>query len=84
MLYLEVSEEGNPRSSFDVNLYKSGLAVADVGAQLRPAAAHFELAAETIEAQLERLGACPLGHISSGPDRKGNQFLSVYAQTVAL
>jgi hypothetical protein len=84
MLYLEVSEQGNPRSSFDVNLYKSGLVVADVSEQLRLAAEHFELAAGAIEAQLERLGHCPLGHLSSGLDRKGKEFLSVYGETVAL
>jgi hypothetical protein len=66
---------------FDVNQRKRA-----GGRRCRRAAATSRRASGwlTIEAQLERLGACPLGHISSGPDRKGNQFLSVYAQTVAL
>src|SRR6476469_2666365 len=38
MLYLEVSEEGNPRNSFDINLYKAGMRVADVRAALTAAA----------------------------------------------
>lgn len=84
MLYLEVSEQGNPRSSFDINLYKSGLVVADAGQQLRQAGAYFHVAGELIEAQLMRLGTCPLGHLSSGPDRKGKEFLAVYGETVAL
>ena len=33
MLYLEVSEDGNPRASYDINLYKSGLVVADAAGQ---------------------------------------------------
>ncbi|UUZ48804.1 hypothetical protein LP420_40150 [Massilia sp. B-10] len=32
LLYLEVSEEGNPRSSFDINLYKAGMLLGDARA----------------------------------------------------
>ena len=81
MLYLEVSEAGNPRTSFDINLYKSAMLVADASAQLRQAGDFFEIAAAGIEAQLQRLGHCPLGHLSSGVDRHGQPFLSVYGET---
>lgn len=83
MLYLEVSEQGNPRSSYDINLYKSAITVNDCAAQLRRAGAYFSIAPELLEAQLERLGARPFGHISSGLDRHGHEFLSVYAETIA-
>jgi hypothetical protein len=83
-LYLEVSEAGNPRRSFDINLYKSGMLVRDVAGELRQAAAQFGIAAQEIDAQLERLGERPLGHISGGSDRKGQEFLSVYAEIQPL
>ena len=83
-LYLEVSEAGNPRRSFDINLYKSGLRVAAVAAQLRDAAAHFGIAPEALAQQLRELGARPLGHLSGGRDRRGEEFLSVYAEVTPL
>lgn len=83
-LYLEVSETGNPRRSFDVNLYKSGLAVADAAAQLRAAATHFEVAGERFEAVLAGMQQMPLGHIAAGCDRRGGEFFSVYAEVAPL
>jgi hypothetical protein len=83
-LYLDASEAGNPRRSFDINLYKAGLHVKDVDAELRQAAANFGLAEEAMEAQLQRLGSRPLGHISGGLDRRGEEFLSVYAEIQPL
>jgi len=38
------------------------------------------IAAEAIDAQLQRLGHCPLGHLSAGTDRHGGEFLSVYGE----
>ncbi|MES2015487.1 MAG: hypothetical protein V4484_03245 [Pseudomonadota bacterium] len=84
MLYLEVNEAGNARASFDINLYKSGMLVADASAQLHQAGDYFGLDAAVIDAQLARLGACPLGHLSSGLDRHGQPFLTVYGETVAI
>jgi hypothetical protein len=83
-LYLEVSETGNPRRSFDVNLYKSGLSVADAASQLRAAAVHFGVAGERFEAVLAGMLQMPLGHIASGCDRRGREFFSVYAEVAPL
>ena len=84
LLYIEVSESDNPRRSFDVNLYKTGLRVADAAPELRRAAAHFELATGLIDAPLQRLGPRPLGHLSGGTDRHGEEFLSVYGEIQPL
>jgi hypothetical protein len=83
-LYLEASEAGNPRRSFDINLYKSGLCVGDVAAELRSLARHFGIAAGDIEEQLRQLGELALGHISGGCDRRGAEFLSMYAEIAPL
>jgi hypothetical protein len=83
-LYLEASEAGNPRRSFDINLYKSELRVREAGTELRSLASHFGIAAEEIEDQLAQLGELPLGHISGGCDRRGAEFLSLYAEIAPL
>lgn len=83
-LYLESSERDNPRCSFDVNLYKSGLCISDVSPELRQAARHFGIPGEELEVQFQRLGHCPLGHLSGGTDRHGREFLSVYGETMRL
>jgi hypothetical protein len=84
LLYLEVSESGNPRCSFDINLYKTGLLIADAAPELRQAADRFGIEAGAIEAQLKQLGPCRLGHLSGGTDRHGGEFLSVYGEISAL
>jgi hypothetical protein len=83
-LYLEVQEAGNPRRSFDINLYKSGLLVRDAADEFRAAASHLGVPLAGIEGQLEQLGHLPLGHISGGSDRRGAEFLSVYAEIAPL
>jgi hypothetical protein len=82
MLYLEVREEGNPRSSFDINVYKAGMRLDEARAQLTAMAAQLRVAPADMEQQLQLFGACPLGHLSSGIDRHGREFLSVYAETL--
>src|SRR5262245_43787369 len=42
-LYVETSEEGNPRKSFDINLYKSELTMADIDSFLRGLGRHYGL-----------------------------------------
>lgn len=84
MLYLEVSEEGNPRRSFDIKLYKARMRVNDAAAQVRLAARALRIPDHLLERELQRLGPCPLGHLSSGIDRHGRPFLSIYAETLAV
>ena len=80
-LYVEVGESENPRRSFDVNFYKTGLTVSNVAERLREAAVSLLGDAQLLEPQLQRLGPCLLGHLSGGTDRHGSEFLSVYAET---
>ena len=42
-LVVETSEEGNPRKSFDINLYKSELTMADIDPLLRGLGRHYGL-----------------------------------------
>lgn len=84
LLYLEVSEQGNQRRSFDVNLYKTGINLSSCVKALGEAASHFGIAGAAIDIQIERFGHCALGHLSGGTDRHGQEFLSVYTETRPL
>jgi hypothetical protein len=83
ILYIEVGEEGNPRRSFDVNLYKTGISVNDAAPQLYAIAQQLGIEQDALRVQMERLGELPLGHLSGGVDRHGREFLSVYAEVRA-
>jgi hypothetical protein len=78
MLYLEVSEEGNPRRSFDVNVYKAGLRLRDVEDLVRQACREFAISAERWQALSARVQGERLGHLSGGIDRGGGGFLTFY------
>jgi hypothetical protein len=85
LLYLEASEEGTPRNSYDVNLYKTGLVVGDVEPQLRHAAAALGADADPRWPHLlQAFAGSLLGHIAGGVDREGGQFLSVYVEVRPL
>jgi hypothetical protein len=83
-LYVEVSEEGNPRKSFDINLYKANLSVGDIHPMLSDLARHFCITPETFQPWMQRITARPLGHLSGGLDKDGRDFITTYYETHAL
>ena len=83
-LYVEVSEEGNPRKSFDVNLYKANLNVRDINPMLSDLARHFCIPPETFQPWVQRIADRPLGHLSGGLDKDGRDFMTTYYETHAL
>jgi hypothetical protein len=70
-VYVEAEEEGNPRKSFDLNLYKAGLRVRDLLPALSTLGREYSIA----EAELDRIGTQAggraLGHLSGGLGRDG-------------
>ncbi len=82
MMYLTVSELNNPRQSFDINLYNSGLSLADVRQPLWLAGESLQVDHDVLAAQLDMLAACRLGHISGGISRDEREFLTVYCETI--
>lgn len=78
LVYVEASEEGNPRKSFDINFYKAGLRVADLRPALAPLWRRYAIAGEPGRAIDSRADACPFGHLSGGLGRDGQDFLTVY------
>lgn len=80
LLYEEVSEAGNPRRSWDVNLYKTGLRVRDAMPELVAMGLHFGLDEAALSSLLAPMEDRLLGHLSGGIDRRGEEFVSLYAE----
>ena len=78
IMYLDVTEEGTQRQSFDVNFYRAGFAVGSVAPSLGRLAAHFRLSPPAVEAAFGSVLATRLGHIAGGVDRHGLDFLTIY------
>ena len=78
MLYLEVREDGNPRKSFDINLYQAGLRIADVHALLGQACQELSVPARGLAEICGPLATQALGHLSGGIDREGQGFVTVH------
>lgn len=76
--FLEVTEEGKPRRSFDINVYKAGLRLEDIGPCLFSAARNYALPAESFQTLYERIKTERLGHLAGGVDRTNKDFMTVY------
>ncbi|HEX5104312.1 MAG TPA: hypothetical protein VFV87_10900 [Pirellulaceae bacterium] len=83
-LYVETSEEGNSRTSFDINLYKSELTMGDIDPFLRDLARHYCLPDEQFLPLIDHIGPRLLGHLSGGLDRSGHDVTTLYYETRAL
>ena len=83
-IYLEVGEEGTARRSYDINLYKANLTLAEIEPVLLEAAARYALPQERFAAFYSQLRQRPFGHLSGGFARDGSDFLTVYYETQPL
>ena len=78
LVYLEASEVGNPRKSFDINLYRAGMRVSQIRAQLTELCQMYAVSGNEFEELFANAGSRSLGHISGGVDRRGQSFFTVY------
>jgi hypothetical protein len=76
--YLEVTEEGNPRISFDINIYKSGLRLEDLRTDLLRALQHYDIPSDGFESLYQRIKTDRFGHLAGGIDRENQDFMTVY------
>jgi hypothetical protein len=76
--YLEVTEDGNPRKSFDVNFYGASLTMDDIRVLLLRMAARYSLSIEEFEARLKTVEKMRFGHITGGIDREGRDFFTFH------
>jgi len=78
ILYLEVTEEGNPRRSFDINAYRANLQLADLYPLLSKICQHYSIPLEGFHNFYDRVKTKAFGHLSGGISRSGVDFLTVY------
>jgi len=76
--YLEVTEEGNPRKSFDVNLYSASLTMGDIRPLLLRMAERYSLPIEEFGARLDSVEKRRFGHLAGGIEREGRDFFTIH------
>ena len=78
LIYLEVSEENNPRVSFDINLYKANLPLQEIYPFLCQICQHYSISIANFNLLYGKINTKILGHLSGGIDREGNDFFTIY------
>ncbi|TFH49770.1 MAG: hypothetical protein E4G89_04325 [Methanothrix sp.] len=78
ILYLEVTEEGNPRRSFDINVYRANLQVAEVYPLLSMLCRRHSIPFDAFHSLYSGISAKRFGHLAAGVDREGNSFFTIY------
>ena len=76
--YLEVTEESNPRKSFDINIYKAKFQLEELYPFLLKTMQHYSIPFERFRPMYERIKTKRFGHLAGGVDREGRDFLTVY------
>ncbi len=78
LLYFEASEENNPRSSYDVKLYRTNLRMAEIYPVLVGIARHYAVRMGVFDEIYEAVKTHRFGHLTGGTDREGRDFLTLY------
>jgi hypothetical protein len=77
-IFLEVTEEKNPRKSLDINVYDAGLRLRELDGILDKACRGFSVPPEGFQKHFERIQDGILGHVGGGVDRTGRDFVTIY------
>ena len=78
IFFMEVREDGSPRQSFDINFYSAGLEVEAVEPAIRRLGNAYDIEPAKLDAFLSRIARQPLGHLSGGLGRNGQDFATLY------
>lgn len=78
ILYLEVTEEGNPRRSFDINVYRAGLQLGELYPLWVDICGHYAIPLDRFRSLYDPVKHQAFGHLAGGLDREGRDFLTVY------
>jgi hypothetical protein len=78
ILYLEVTEENNPRRSFDINMYRANLQLRELYPLLSKMCEHYSIPSDEFDNLYDRIETKTFGHLSGGISRSGVDFLTVY------
>ena len=77
-LYLEVNEENNPRSSFDINMYGANFRLEELSPFFTEMCGHYSIPEGQFHRLYDPVRTRTFGHLAGGRDRKGRDFLTVY------
>ena len=77
-LYLDVKEEHNPRSSFDINVYGANLQLQEIYSFLLDMCRHYSIPEKQFLNSYEPAKTQILGHLAGGTDREGRDFFTIY------
>jgi hypothetical protein len=73
-----VTEKGNPRNSFDINLYKSGVRIEEIKPFLVKLADYYDLDPQEFSVFCDQIASKRFGHLAGGLDREGRDFMTIY------
>lgn len=76
--YLEVTEDDNARTSFDLNLYDTGLRLRDLQSLLTRLRERYGIRPGQFQALYDQIKSRPAGHLAGGTHRDGRDFFTVY------
>lgn len=77
-IYVEVSEAGNARRSFDLNLYAAGMRVDDIRSPIQGAAMRLGATSGSFDRLMALVSDKLFGHVSGGVGRDGREYLTIY------
>ncbi len=83
-IYLEASEENNPRRSFDINLYKANLPLSALYPYLKKMCHHYSIPPEEFNLLYDQINTKTFGHLSAGIGKEGEDFLTTSYEIEAL
>lgn len=78
VLYMETTEDDNPRYSFDINLYNARLPLDAFYPLLLRLCERYSIPSDQFHAAYSSVQAATFGHVTGGLDRDGRDFLSIY------
>ncbi len=78
ILYIEVTEEGNPRKSFDINVYRAGLQLGELYPLLAKLGQHYAISHGEFHRLYDQSKTNRFGHLSAGVSREGKDFCTLY------
>jgi hypothetical protein len=76
--FLDVAEENNPRSSYDINVYGAHLQLNEIHSFLLAISRYYQISEEQFSSSYEKAQKHTLGHIAGGRHRNGKDFLTLY------
>jgi hypothetical protein len=77
-LFVEINEPGNPRKSFDLNLYPARLRVGHLALFIENVAKALEVPKDRLDRLMAIIRNKFFGHISGGISRTGEEYFTVY------